>query len=172
MRLPRKRAVGQVDRRPTSVSRVDTCCPSPFAFGPSRGAGCCSWWRCNVLLARQVGTTRKAVNPILTSQSAQATRPLAGCSPQSVLERDNVPIFPLALAALEQTGRISGPSMFREALARSTPQRLHPRATGCQPAVRPNPSIERTSTGLARSTSQVHAPLRGPIRFRPAHVTR
>jgi len=31
----------------------------------------------------------------------------------------------------------------------------------------PNPSIERTSTGLARFTSLVHVPLRGPIRFRP-----
>jgi hypothetical protein len=38
--------------------------------------------------------------------------------------------------------------------------------------VRPNPSIERTSTGLARSTSLVHVPLRGPIRFRRAHVKR
>jgi hypothetical protein len=36
----------------------------------------------------------------------------------------------------------------------------------------PNPSIERTSTGLARSTPEVHSPLRGPIRFRPAHVKR
>jgi hypothetical protein len=38
--------------------------------------------------------------------------------------------------------------------------------------VRPNPSIERTSTGLAREAPQVHVPLRGPIRFRPAHVKR
>jgi hypothetical protein len=36
----------------------------------------------------------------------------------------------------------------------------------------PNPSIERTSTGLARSTPLVHVPLRGPSRFRPAHVKR
>jgi hypothetical protein len=37
---------------------------------------------------------------------------------------------------------------------------------------RPNPSIERTSTGLARSTSLVNVPLRGPSRWRPAHVKR
>jgi hypothetical protein len=36
----------------------------------------------------------------------------------------------------------------------------------------PNPSIERTSAGLARSTSLVYFPLRGPSRFRPAHVKR
>jgi hypothetical protein len=38
--------------------------------------------------------------------------------------------------------------------------------------MRPNPSIERTSTGLAHSAPQVYVPLRGPIRFRPAHVKR
>jgi hypothetical protein len=36
----------------------------------------------------------------------------------------------------------------------------------------PNPSIERTSTGLAHSTSLVYVPLRGPSRWRPAHVKR
>jgi hypothetical protein len=36
----------------------------------------------------------------------------------------------------------------------------------------PNPSIERTSTGLAHSTPQVYSPFRGPSRFRPAHVKR
>jgi hypothetical protein len=36
----------------------------------------------------------------------------------------------------------------------------------------PNPSIERTSTGLAHSAPQVYVPLRGPSRFRPAHVKR
>jgi hypothetical protein len=35
-----------------------------------------------------------------------------------------------------------------------------------------NPSIERTSTGLARFTSLVHVPLRGPSRWRPPHVKR
>jgi hypothetical protein len=38
--------------------------------------------------------------------------------------------------------------------------------------VRPNPSIERTSTGLALFTSLVDVPLRGPSRRRPAHVKR
>jgi hypothetical protein len=36
----------------------------------------------------------------------------------------------------------------------------------------PNPSIERTSTGLARFTSLAYVPLRGPSRWRPAHVKR
>ena len=36
--------------------------------------------------------------------------------------------------------------------------------------MRPNPSIERTSTGLARFTPLVYVPLRGPSRWRPAHV--
>jgi hypothetical protein len=36
----------------------------------------------------------------------------------------------------------------------------------------PNPSIERTSTGLAHSTPQVYSPFRGPSRWRPAHVKR
>jgi hypothetical protein len=36
----------------------------------------------------------------------------------------------------------------------------------------PNPSIERTSTGLAHSAPQVYVPLRRPSRFRPAHVKR
>jgi hypothetical protein len=38
--------------------------------------------------------------------------------------------------------------------------------------VLPNPSIERTSTGLAHSAPQVYVPLRGPSRWRPAHVKR
>jgi hypothetical protein len=36
----------------------------------------------------------------------------------------------------------------------------------------PNTSIERTSTGLARFTSLVHVPLRGPSQWWPAHVKR
>jgi hypothetical protein len=36
----------------------------------------------------------------------------------------------------------------------------------------PNPSIERTSTGLARFTPLVYVPLRGPSRWLPAHVKR
>jgi hypothetical protein len=36
----------------------------------------------------------------------------------------------------------------------------------------PNPSLERTSTGLAHFTPQVYAPLRGPSRFRPVHLKR
>jgi hypothetical protein len=35
-----------------------------------------------------------------------------------------------------------------------------------------NPSLERTSTGLAREAPVVHHPPRGPIRFRPAQLKR
>ena len=36
----------------------------------------------------------------------------------------------------------------------------------------PNPSLERTSTGLARPAPQVIVPPGGPIRFRPAQLKR
>jgi hypothetical protein len=36
----------------------------------------------------------------------------------------------------------------------------------------PNPSLERTSTGLARDAPQVIVPHRRPIRFRPAQLKR
>jgi hypothetical protein len=59
---------------------------------------------------------------------------------------------------------------------RSGPTPYLEQASGClqrfAKKLRPNPSIERTSTGLARSASLVHVPLRGPSRWRPAHVKR
>jgi hypothetical protein len=92
----------------------------------------------------------------------QAARPPAGCSPLAVLERDQILQNQHVNLALRQTASMTEPSEFREPLA------LQAR----QPEVRPNPSIERTSTGLARSTSLVYVPLRGPSRWRPAHVKR
>ncbi|MBK1702134.1 hypothetical protein CKO22_14805 [Thiococcus pfennigii] len=50
-----------------------------------------------------------------------------------------------------------------------TPLSLRHTRTG---QVRPNPSLERTSTGLARKAREVHHPPRGPIRFRPAQLKR
>ena len=93
---------------------------------------------------------------------AQAARPLAGCSPPAVLGREQILQIHHFNLALRQTARMNEPSEFRETPAPQT----------CQHKVRPNSSIERTSTGLAHSTSQVHVPLRGPSRFRPAHVKR
>jgi hypothetical protein len=92
---------------------------------------------------------------------AQAARPLAGGSPSAVLDQDQDQIQHF-WPALRQTRQMDQPPEFLEPFS---PQARKPR-------VRPNPSIERTSTGLARFTSLVHVPLRGPIRFRPAHVKR
>jgi len=61
----------------------------------------------------------------------------------------------MGVAAINQT-TLSGKLMELRSLAK----------------MRPNPSIERTSTGLARFTSLVYVPLRGPSRWRPAHVKR
>jgi hypothetical protein len=82
---------------------------------------------------------------------AQAARPLAGGSPSMVLGRNKVLQNSIAFAAFRQTGRMNKPVEFRETLARSLLQEHHPRVTERQTKVRPNPSIERTSTGLARS---------------------
>jgi hypothetical protein len=83
---------------------------------------------------------------------SQAARPLAGGSPLAVLGRDQIVQNQHFNLALRQTSRMNKQSEFRETLALQS----------CQPEVRPNPSIERTSTGLARSTSLVYVPLRGP----------
>jgi hypothetical protein len=59
---------------------------------------------------------------------------------------------------------MSEPLQFHEPLAYSLLQLLQRQATERKPAVRPNPSLERTSTGLAlgpRGYSGHHPP-RGP----------
>jgi hypothetical protein len=88
----------------------------------------------------------------------------------------------LVVAAAKAGCRCSQPSqpvkLFAAAAERrcskrsQSPERSagYPRASKHQ--MRPNPSIERTSTGLAHSAPQVYVPLRGPSRFRPAHVKR
>jgi hypothetical protein len=77
-----------------------------------------------------------------------------------------------AFAKLEQAGRKRQPPRVLGTTLSSPLFQAYTRSTERQYAVLPNPSIERTSTGLARSTSLVHVPLRGPSRFRPAHVKR
>jgi hypothetical protein len=103
---------------------------------------------------------------------SQAARPLAGGSPSVVLGRHQILQNTAELAALRQTGRMNKLREPPETLARSVPQKLRTFATELQLAVRPNPSIERTSTGLAHSATPVYVPLRGPSRWRPAHVKR
>jgi hypothetical protein len=61
---------------------------------------------------------------------------------------------------------------LRKTLALPMERQLQLRAVERRARVRPNPSIERTSTGLARFTSLVHVPLREPTRWRTAHVKR
>jgi hypothetical protein len=117
---------------------------------------------------------------------AHAARPLAGGSPdfargravqtgRSVAALSNqgyacskltkpTPVIAVAPRLRCTFCPVSIKSMARSVQARAAVQQAQ--------EVRPNPSIERTSTGLAREAPQVHVPLRGPIRFRPAHVKR
>jgi hypothetical protein len=90
---------------------------------------------------------------------AQAVRPLAGGSPSVARSEIQEPQFQRFFVALWQAGQ-------------NKPNTLHTRSIGRQERVRPNPSVERTSTGLARAATQVIVTLRGPIRFRPAHLKR
>jgi hypothetical protein len=90
---------------------------------------------------------------------AQAARPLAGGSPSVVHGQIQEPQFRLFFGALGQAGQ-------------NKPNTPHPRVIERQEQVRPNPSVERTSTGLARAATQVIVTLRGPTRFRPAHLKR
>jgi hypothetical protein len=102
---------------------------------------------------------------------AEAGRPLAGGSP-SIARSDIQGIAGLCVLvgwlSLEQNPS----SCLAGVGASSGPDKPLRKAERHQYKVRPNPSIERTSTGLARKAPQVHVPLRGPIRFRRAHVKR
>jgi hypothetical protein len=104
--------------------------------------------------------------------SAQAARSLAGGLPLAALGRNQSLQNALTFAAIRQTGRMSQLPELCKTLTPSLSRQLRSRAVERKARVRPNPSIERTSTGLARFTSQVYVPLRGPSRFRPAHVKR
>jgi hypothetical protein len=81
---------------------------------------------------------------------AQAARPLAGRSPLAVLGRNRSLQTALALAAIRQTGRMNQSLELCEPLVRSMPQQLQHWAVERKARVRPNPSIEPTSTGWAR----------------------
>ena len=76
------------------------------------------------------------------------------------------------IEALMKAGRMNESVHFRQALAHTRRQMRKPHCRVPRFTVLPNPSIERTSTGLAHSAPQVYVPLRGPSRFRPAHVKR
>jgi hypothetical protein len=94
----------------------------------------------NALARAHCLTKNNANSSFAPSRLAQAARPLAGSSPVAVLERNQILQVLLMPAAVRQTGRMNKPPEFLQTLARSK----------CQPEVRPNPSIEPTSTGWAR----------------------
>jgi hypothetical protein len=110
----------------------------------------------------------------LAPRKPQAARPLAGNSPvvhiAEVHEQEQTVLC--CIAAPLKVGRMGKPVHFRQALAHTRRQMPKPCCKVPRFTVLPNPSIERTSTGLARSTPQVYVPLRGPSRWRPAHVKR
>jgi hypothetical protein len=81
---------------------------------------------------------------------AQAARPLAGSSSLAVLGRSQNLQNVLALAAIRQTGRMNQSRELCEPLVRSMPHQIQHWEVERESRVRPNPSIEPTSTGWAR----------------------
>ena len=104
-----------------------------------------------------------APSPLQASR-AQAARPLAGGSPPAALGREQILQTALALVALRQTGQMNLRPLFFETLARSLLNQPQSRATERQFKVRPNPSLERTSTGKALGPRgySAYPPPRGP----------
>jgi hypothetical protein len=105
---------------------------------------------------------------------ARAARHSAGCSPVAVRVRFGRTVASPCSRRSRQAGASwkATPLSVLETTLSSSSIPAYTQSAERQYAMLPNPSIERTSTGLARSTSQVHVPLRGPSRFRPAHVKR
>jgi hypothetical protein len=107
-------------------------------------------------------------------EPARAARHSAGCSPGAVRVRFGCLVaFPCSWRT-RQAGaswKEAPPSLLETTLSSSSIP-AYTQSTERQCAMLPNPSIERTSTGLAHSAPQVYVPLRGPSRFRPAHVKR
>jgi hypothetical protein len=93
---------------------------------------------------------------------AQAARPLAGGSPLLAVWQTAKFESQRLLAALCETNRTLARS---PSSARLPVGRFSPRPSVFR--VRPNPSVEWTSTGLARDATQVIVSPRGPSRFRP-----
>ena len=109
---------------------------------------------------------------------AQAARPLAGDSPIMVRPagEPNAPLRCRAQANEPRSER-PPPSSPRGVGALACVRDFGCRqsnhgASSASSKVRPNPSLERTSTGLAREPTQGIVPSRGPIRFRPAQLKR
>jgi hypothetical protein len=105
---------------------------------------------------------------------ALAARHSVGCSPLAVRVRfGRIVAFPCYWRPRQAGARwTEAPPSVLETTLSSSPIQAYTRSNERRNAVLPNPSIERTSTGLAHSTSLVYVPLRGPSRFRPAHVKR
>jgi hypothetical protein len=98
----------------------------------------------------------------LFSKLAQAARPLAGGSPLLAVWKTAKFGLQRFVGALCETGRTLARS---QSSARLPVGRFLPRPSVFK--VRPNPSVEWTSTGLARDATQVIVSPRGPSRFRP-----
>jgi hypothetical protein len=81
---------------------------------------------------------------------AHAARPLAGGSPLAVLGRNRSLQTTLASGAFGQTDPMNQSLELRKKLPHSTVRELRRRVVELKARVRPNPSIEPTSTGWAR----------------------
>jgi hypothetical protein len=108
----------------------------------------------------------------LAARKTQATCPLAGSSLVVHLAKVQEQAVLCDIEALMKAGRMAEAVNFRQALAHTRTQMPKPCFKVPRSTVLPNPSIERTSTGLAHSAPQVYVPLCGPSRLRPAHVKR
>jgi hypothetical protein len=107
-------------------------------------------------------------------EPARAARLSAGCSPGAVRVRFGRVVASPCSWRSRQAGaswKEAPPSVLETTLSSSSIP-AYTQSTERQYAMLPNPSIERTSTGLARSTSLVYVSLRGPSQWRPAHVKR
>jgi hypothetical protein len=107
-------------------------------------------------------------------EPARAARHSAGCSPGAVRVRFGRVVASPCSWRSRQAGaswKEAPPSLLETTLSSSSTPAYTP-STERQYAMLPNPSLERTSTGLAHSAPQVHVPLGGPSRWRPAHVKR
>ena len=98
---------------------------------------------------------------LLHAPLARAARPLAGGSPSGGRgAKQELQFF----VSPRPAGRMLAPVRGRVPSARSLSQALEPPLSEPRAKVRPNPSLERTSTGLALGprASQCHHPSRGP----------
>ena len=100
----------------------------------------------------------------LSALFAQAARPLAGGSPRVVRNEEQECKVSRFLATSWPLAEYRAAVRPVEPVARQRQRALKPPRAEQREKVRPNPSLERTSTGLALGprTGQCHHPLRGP----------